>query len=107
MDAGGDFVAIWSSLNQDGDGWGAFAQRFQGAERVAGDFDGDGKTDLRWPNSPIGSAVVWQMNGLEKAASASIGKPPLNWGIEQICDTDGDRLSDIVWRNTGSGLTLV
>src|SRR5688572_4972734 len=30
-DANGNYVAAWSSLNQDGNGWGVYAQRFNAA----------------------------------------------------------------------------
>ena len=70
MDSAGNFVITWSSLNQDGGGWGIYAQRFnaagvaQGLEfrvntvtandqmysRVAMDADGD-------------FVITWQSNG--------------------------------------------
>ena len=34
MDADGDFVVVWDSYLQDGDGRGIFAQRFVGPEEV-------------------------------------------------------------------------
>ncbi len=166
MDADGDFVVAWQSYSyyqddQDGDGSGVFAQRFDGAERVEGDFDGDGKADLLWHNrstgqtsiwlmdgetlleagsigrpplawriagtgdfngdgkadilwhnsetgnTETGNTVVWQMDGLALADHRSIGAPPLAWTVEQLRDTNGDGLSDIVWRHSGTGATVV
>ncbi len=39
MDANGNFVVAWQSLNQDGDGWGIYAQRFNaGGSRAGAEF---------------------------------------------------------------------
>ncbi len=72
-----------------------------------GDFNGDGKADILWRHTGDGSTVIWQMDGLTKADSAGIGKPPLDWVVEQLRDTDGDGNADIFWRNTTTGGTLV
>jgi hypothetical protein len=47
------------------------------------------------------------MNGFERAAAQSIGMPPLVWTVEQLRDTNGDGLSDILWRNSSTGTTVV
>ena len=46
-----------------------------------GDFDGDGKADILWRNKSDGNTVIWQMDGLTKAASGSIGSVGLEWQI--------------------------
>ncbi|MEX2561260.1 MAG: hypothetical protein WD403_15160, partial [Pirellulales bacterium] len=39
MDANGNFVATWSSFDQDGETWGVYAQRFNAAgAKVGGEF---------------------------------------------------------------------
>jgi len=39
MDANGNFVITWRSYDQDGDGWGVYAQRFDaGGNRIGGEF---------------------------------------------------------------------
>jgi hypothetical protein len=50
---------------------------------------------------------MWQMDGFEIAAAGSIGTVPPVWAIERVRDTDGDGLSDIFWRNTTTGATIV
>ncbi len=107
MDADGDFVAAWQSQGQDGDGWGIFAQRFQGAERVAGDFDGDGNADLLWRNTVTGNTVVWLMDGESRLDEDSIGAPSTTWEIAGTGDFNGDGKADILWRNTATGAAVV
>ena len=36
-----------------------------------------------------------------------IGKPPPAWVVEKVYDSNGDGLSDISWRNTGTDSTVV
>jgi len=107
MDADGDFVVAWSSYGQDGDEGGVFAQRFDGAERVEGDFDGDGKADLLWRNVTTGNTVVWLMNGETKLAAGSIGTVPLEWQIAGTGDFNGDGKADVLWRNTDNGKAVI
>ncbi len=59
-----------------------FAQRYAGAGGGLGDLDADGRTDILWRNTTTGSAVLWQMDGFTKEASASIGGVPLVWEIQ-------------------------
>ena len=107
MDADGDFVVAWSSYGQDGDGGGIFAQRFDGAERVEGDFDGDGKADLLWRNPATGQTVVWLMDGDAKLAEGSIGTVPSTWEIAGTGDFNGDGKADVLWRNSATGTAVV
>ncbi|MDH3969485.1 MAG: FG-GAP-like repeat-containing protein [Rhodospirillales bacterium] len=107
MDADGDYVVAWESWNQDGSSYGVFAQRFDGAERVAGDFDGDGNADVLWHNTSTGTAVVWLMEGATKLAAQSIGAPPVAWQVAGIGEFNGDNKADILWRNTTTGTALV
>jgi hypothetical protein len=106
-DADGDFVVAWQSQNQDGDSWGVFAQRYDGVERVAGDFDGDGNEDLLWRNTSTGATVVWLMAGAEVLAAQSIGAPPVVWQVAGVGEFNGDDKADILWRNTTTGANLV
>jgi hypothetical protein len=56
MDAAGDFVITWSSLNQDGSGWGVYAQRY-GADGTpwGGEFQVNTTT---WGNQMYSSAAM-------------------------------------------------
>jgi hypothetical protein len=108
MDADGDFVAAWqSSDGQDGDDHGIFAQRFDGAERVEGDFDGDGKADLLWRNTATGNTVVWLMDGETRLAEGSIALVPSAWRIAGTGDFNGDGKADVLWRNSATGNAIV
>jgi len=68
--ASGDFVVVWQSLNQDGSGYGIFAQRFGSNGAPAGsEFQVNTYTtyDQRYPSVSLSDAgdfvVVWQSAG--------------------------------------------
>jgi hypothetical protein len=107
MDADGDFVVAWESRDQDGSYYGVFARRYDGVERVEGDFDGDGNADVLWHNAGTGNAIVWLMEGTERLAAQSIGRPPPVWQVAGTGDFNGDGKADILWRNTGNGATVI
>jgi hypothetical protein len=74
----------------------------------AGDFNGDGNTDILWRNYGIGAYsgfnCIWYMNG---EAVTGYGYPDrvldLDWKIGGTGDFNGDGNTDILWRNYGSG----
>ena len=82
MDADGDFVITWQSLNQDGSGWGIYAQRYDSAGNPLGGQDEAqlitfvgqprGTFTLYWDNGGSGphqtGSISYQGNG---AATAS------------------------------------
>jgi hypothetical protein len=114
MDADGDFVVGWESQGQDdydpyygGYTDGIFAQRYDGVERVEGDFNGDGNGDVLWRNTSTGNALVWLLDGPEILAAQSIGAPPLVWEIAGTGDFNGDGKTDLLWRNSGNGAMLI
>jgi len=107
MDADGDFVVAWESFGQDGSSLSVFAQRFDGVERIEGDFDGDGNADILWHNAGTGTAIVWLMDGETRLAAQSIGAPPPVWQVAGTGDFNGDGKADIAWRHTGNGSTVV
>ncbi|MDH3792283.1 MAG: FG-GAP-like repeat-containing protein, partial [Rhodospirillales bacterium] len=107
MDADGDFVVAWASAFQDDSLDGVFAQRYDGVERVEGDFDGDGNADLLWRNVSTGNTVIWLMEGTAKLAAQPIGVVPPVWQVVATGDFNGDGKADILWRHTGNGSTLV
>ncbi len=47
------------------------------------------------------------MNGLERQAVRTIGRPDVVWRIDGLGDTNGDRNSDIIWRHTENANTVV
>jgi FG-GAP-like repeat len=71
------------------------------------DFNNDGKSDILWRNSTNGIAYSYLMNGLSVASEGVIGQVAIadGWDIAGTGDNNGDGNSDILWRNTNSGLT--
>jgi len=72
---------------------------------AAGDFNGDGKTDLIWLHND-GVAVEWQMNGGSIANAAVLGTLDPTWHVAGTGDFNQDGLSDIVWRNDSGAIAV-
>ena len=85
----------------------AAGSRFGSSVAGLGDTDGDGKADIVWRNPTTGSNIVWQMNGLAKDATGSIGAVNSDWRVDRIGDYDGSGKADILWRNTVTGRTFL
>jgi FG-GAP repeat len=49
---------------------------------LTGDFNGDGKTDILWRDSSTGTVVIWFMNGVQVASTASLGAVGTDWTIQ-------------------------
>jgi Tol biopolymer transport system component len=65
----------------------------------AGDFDGDGKSDILWQDNS-GQASVWQMNAANVLSTAPVGpNPGTSWHVKGAGDFNGDIRSDILWQN--------
>jgi glucose/arabinose dehydrogenase len=70
----------------------------------AGDFDGDGKSDILWRNDSTGQVWMMLMNGEAIASQQQVYvEPNLAWKIVAVGDYDGDGKSDILWRNDATG----
>ena len=78
----------------------------------AGDFNGDGISDLLWRN-PAGQLALWTLNGSTITGSGfvSAGGNPVNpdptWSIAGVGDLDGDGKSDLIWRNSATNEVAV
>src|SRR2546423_1421429 len=46
---------------------------------VAGDFNGDGKTDLLWYNKSSGQVEVWLLNGTTMLGGGTLGVVATDW----------------------------
>jgi hypothetical protein len=65
----------------------------------AGDFNGDGKSDILW-RSDNGDLGVWEMYGSTIAGATVVANPPPpSWNIVGMGDFNGDHRTDILWRN--------
>jgi hypothetical protein len=74
----------------------------------AGDFNGDGATDLLWREKTGGlRAATWIMDGTAVAAFQRIGSAAANWQIGGAGDYDGDGVCDILWRDQSAGANLL
>ena len=72
------------------------------------DFSADGRSDVVWRNSSSGENVMWGMNGLTIASTASL--PPVsdtNWKIAGVGDFDGDGRPDVVWSHAITGQVVI
>jgi predicted extracellular nuclease/subtilisin-like proprotein convertase family protein len=66
----------------------------------AGQFNGDGQTDLLWRNQADGSNAVWLMSGATVTGLASVTPvADTAWTIEGTGDFNLDGHTDIVWKN--------
>jgi len=73
-------------------------------QSAAGDFNGDGKTDILWRNKSTGAAMMWQMNGATASNSGTFSTvADTNWVVAGRGDFDGDGKSDILWHHNGTG----
>ena len=68
----------------------------------AGDFNGDGKTDILWRSNANGAVIEWDMNDRTVLSSGVIGGDT-NWSVAGVGDFNGDGRSDILWRYAPTG----
>lgn len=100
MDADGDYVVVWSSSNQDGSGWGIYAQRYdkdgvaRGGELLVN--SGDTAFDQKWATVGMDAAgnfvVAWTDFG-------ALGDRDI---MARRFDADGNALSSVFQVNDGS-----
>ncbi|MET4524959.1 FG-GAP-like repeat-containing protein [Bradyrhizobium sp. JR18.2] len=76
----------------------------------AGDFNGDGNSDILWRNDS-GGLAVWAMSGSAgntiQTGNQIASSPDSHWHIQGIGDFNGEGHSDILWRNDQSGALAV
>jgi hypothetical protein len=66
----------------------------------AGDFDGNGTSDILWRNTTSGEVYIWLMNGTTITSQGSPGTVSSAWSIQGVGDYNGDGKADVLWRNT-------
>lgn len=69
----------------------------------AGDYNGDGKTDLMWRSQSKGQSRIWLLDGETRSASSAIPNIDSNWEVEGSGDFDGDGKDDLMWRHSTMG----
>jgi hypothetical protein len=87
-------------------GWASYA----GWELIsgAGDFNGDGGTDLVW-REKAGSlrACAWLMNEVSVVSMQRIGSAAANWSLCAAGDYTADGRCDLLWRDASAGENLL
>jgi hypothetical protein len=78
MDSAGDFVITWSSQNQDGSGWGIFAQLYNAAGVPQGS---EFQVNTYTQNDQEYSAVAFDPAGNFLITWSSHGEAGSNWGV--------------------------
>jgi Protein of unknown function (DUF1566)/FG-GAP-like repeat len=75
-----------------------------------GDFDSNGKADLLWRNTVTGRALMSYHNADGSVASWPVVSEfinPNSTSAVAVGDTDGDGKTDILWRNLGTGNSVL
>jgi hypothetical protein len=74
------------------------------------DFNGDGNPDLVWRNKETGRTTIWFMEGATWNGGYANIEPTLtdkSWSLVGIADFNGDGNPDLLWRNSGTGITTI
>jgi FG-GAP-like repeat len=66
------------------------------------DFNGDGRSDLLFRDSPNGHTFAYLVNGTTFSANGTISADT-DWAVAHIGDFNGDGKSDLIARNYGTG----
>ncbi|HEY4299308.1 MAG TPA: VCBS repeat-containing protein [Candidatus Didemnitutus sp.] len=69
----------------------------------AGDFDGDGKTDLLWENVETGEHAIWLMSGTSLSSVVPIAPLSTDWRVATVGEFNGDGEADILFENMATG----
>jgi hypothetical protein len=75
----------------------------------AGDFDGDGRSDLVWQHAD-GRLTAWLMNGVIATAGVSLTPSQvadIDWRIAAVGDLDTDGQPDLIWQHRTDGRIAV
>lgn len=99
-DADGDFVVAWQSRNQDGDGYGVFARRYDAVGNPAGD---EFRANSYTTSNQSEAAIATDANGNFLIAWESAGQDGSNDGVfAQRFDAVGNRVGNEFRANTNT-----
>jgi len=72
------------------------------AHPAAGDFNGDGRSDVFWRNTSNGTNVIWRSaSATTQQSVATVSNQA--WRVAGRGDFDADGRADVLWRNSVSG----
>jgi hypothetical protein len=75
---------------------------------AAGDFDGNGSSDVLWRNGTSAANAIWLMNRTTHTTTVNIdGLPGTQYRFEGTADFNGDGQTDILIRNYATGANAV
>jgi uncharacterized protein (AIM24 family) len=96
LNATGTAIASGAVLGGAGTAWKAI---------TAGDFNGDGRSEVVLQNSSTGDVAVWQLNnsGSAIASGAVLGGSGTAWSVVGSGDFNGDWKSEIILQNSSTG----
>ena len=77
-DALGNYVVVWSSLNQDGDGWGIYGQRYNAAGEAQGS---EFLVNDTFADQQLFASVAMDADGDFVISWSSKGQDGDNWGV--------------------------
>jgi hypothetical protein len=104
-------VAMWRMTAIDGVAGVAFFGTAPAASWTlaegAGDYDGDGRSDLLWIDTS-GQVVIWSLSfATQSFVARPLGSVGAGWRVlDGTVDLDGDRRSDIVWQNAAGEVVI-
>ncbi|MDY7099942.1 MAG: fibronectin type III domain-containing protein [Actinomycetota bacterium] len=76
-------------------------------EPIAGDFNGDGRTDVYWYGPGPETDNMWLANASGRGFRAATTRPVNGTYVPTVGDFDGDGFDDIFWYSPGGGVEHV
>jgi hypothetical protein len=104
---GGPGWAIWTTSDGTYLGGTSAAVSWDWGIVGAGDFNGDGWSDILWRNYNGTLRITLMREAMNFASFTDLPVPTNDWVIKAIADVNGDRIADLVWHNAYSGEVYV
>ena len=68
----------------------------------AGDFNGDGSSDILWRNNN-GALLIYLMREGRYITHVTPPSASLTWVLRSVADVNGDKISDLIWHSSSNG----